>query len=267
MRAILFDTETTGLKPEIHHIISLGFIFWDSETGKMERFYQLLNWGLIFPQFSIPESTIQVHGITNEFLRRNGVHPVKAFAQLYDFIYDNCIEDGGGFDHCVAFNLPYDQNMVRSNLQYLVENVHKFVCASNYQEEFDDDANKCGMLLEIFTKDPDHLDENPILFIDSLIIDRIFHFDDDFNKVHHNLEEVGLRYGLGANQDAHNAMGDTERLVKVYEKQLEELSSLGISVDQKFETRLVNKYVNDNLKYDKKQLDYYGFDMKAVKPL
>lgn len=274
MKILLYDTETTGLNPEKSYIISLGFIFFDSETKETKRFYQLVNWKKVFPNFNIPESTIAVHGITNEELSAKGIHPKNAFSNLFDFILENGYKDYKDhnnhiIDLNVAFNLPYDQNMMISNLKFLTKlegggDNNNRGNNSNIEDVYID--SKLENLLSIFTKTYDNQSEvkNDILFIDSLVIDKIFHFDDDFNKVRHSLEEVGLRYDLGKNLYAHNAMGDTERLLLVFQKQMEELNSLDVEINQKFENRLINKYINDGKIYSKKQLDYLGENMNAV---
>lgn len=289
-----FDTETTGLNPETCKILSLGFIhnilnldidkndIMKVTKDEEERFYTLINWRLLedgsFHNFSIPQVTIDIHGITDNEMIKNGIHPLLAFNNLYESLKNFENIDNQKFDIICAFNLPFDVNMMRSNLIFLLDYYSK-VKIENNEIKFNGNTydltlltNNIKDLLSIFTKKTKEdglrriVDENKensnIYFIDSLIIDRIFHFmDDDFNKIHHNLEDVGLRYGLGKNQDAHNAMGDTIRLVDVLQKQIEECYNNhgGLLVNtQEFENRLLNKYINDSKRFDKEQLDYFG---------
>ena len=297
LRVSEFDTETTGLKPGSCYILSLGFIhnvfdLTENKDKKLNvtnekevRFYNLINWRLLedssFKNFSIPQATIDVHGITDEEMVKNGIHPLIAFNNLYKSFFD-FENENGRLDIICAFNLPFDVNMMRSNIIFLLNFYLKSEhCVQNNEFIYNGETydmtellSNLQKLLDLFTKHTKKdglrtvVDEEKsnsyVYFIDSLIIDRIFHYmDDDFNKIRHNLEDVGLRYGLGENKDAHNAMGDTIRLVDVFRYQIAECHDKGITVNSKdFENRLVNKYINECKRFEKEQLDYFGENIK-----
>ena len=289
-----FDTETTGLKPQSCHVLTLGFVnvtfeveFTNDNADEIkvniinqEKFYSLSNWRLVekFSNLCIPQATIDVHGITDEEMVKNGIHPLVSFSELYEFLKDYEARNGH-LDIICAFNLPFDINMIRSNLLFLIDYYTVNSLTPNLESNRVKYLQNCNSLLRLFTKttmtDPHDkrrtivnvdncVDNLATFFVDSLVIDRIFHYHDDFNKISHNLEEVGLRYGLGSNQNAHNAMADTERLVLVFQKQLEELyneqNKLTVT-NQTFENRLINKFINDNNRWKTKQLDYFGEEM------
>lgn len=65
MRQIVLDTETTGLEPaEGHRIVEIGCIELVDRRLTRNNFHQYLQ-----PDREIDQGAVQVHGITNEFLR------------------------------------------------------------------------------------------------------------------------------------------------------------------------------------------------------
>ena len=260
MNVLLFDVETTGLDPKKSYIISIGAILFkkNNETGESEikEFTRFLNWNNFIKNFEVPEDTIKIHHITNEFLKTNGIDPFLAFKELRDFIVENI----GSLDHLydnlylnMAFNLPYDLNMFHSNLKKLlnlpIDESGNDSCL--YRQEISE-------LLDILTKIEDNKNK---LFIDPLIIDRLLHFEVDGVKVKHNLDAVGKRYGIPEDENAHDALADTRRMLKIWEKQILELNDLEIALDEKFEGRLKRAYERQEAKYKSRNrlsLDYFA---------
>lgn len=65
MRQIVLDTETTGLEPaQGHRIIEIGCVEVVNRRLTGNRYHQYLN-----PEREIDQGAIEVHGISNEFLR------------------------------------------------------------------------------------------------------------------------------------------------------------------------------------------------------
>lgn len=65
MRQIVLDTETTGLEPaQGHRIIEIGCVELVNRRQTQSTFHQYLQ-----PDREIDEGAVEVHGITNEFLR------------------------------------------------------------------------------------------------------------------------------------------------------------------------------------------------------
>lgn len=230
-----YDVETTGLRPNSSFILSIGAVLsrWKLCNGEMveekTEFYQVLNWKLMIKNFSIPEATIKVHGITEDVMEREGIHPVQAFIQLYDFILQNAEDDQNPLDVINAFNLPFDLSMMRANLYYILR------CNMDLSPH---EKEMVESLLSLFTKSIN----NPTLFIDSYTIDRILHFEVDGVKVSHSLQKTGERYGMPVDENAHNAIYDTYRLLELFKMQLKELESLEIPINQRLEDRLIKKY-------------------------
>jgi DNA polymerase-3 subunit epsilon len=81
MRQIVFDTETTGLEPELgHRIIEIGAIEIVNRRRTGRQFHRYL-----CPEREIDPGALQVHGLTSEFL---GGQPrfAEIFAELREFI-------------------------------------------------------------------------------------------------------------------------------------------------------------------------------------
>jgi DNA polymerase-3 subunit epsilon len=75
MRQIVFDTETTGLEPELgHRIIEIGAIEIVNRRRTGRQFHRYL-----CPDREIDSGAVQVHGLTMEFLRGQ-----PRFADVFD---------------------------------------------------------------------------------------------------------------------------------------------------------------------------------------
>ena len=75
MRQIVFDTETTGLEPELgHRIIEIGAIEIVNRRRTGRQFHRYL-----CPDREIDAGAVQVHGLTAEFLRGQ-----PRFAEVFD---------------------------------------------------------------------------------------------------------------------------------------------------------------------------------------
>lgn len=300
MKTLLFDTETTGLNPRKSFIISIGGALWDSKTDQSETFEFFLNWKLCVPSFKITDETYKVHRINQEFLDEHGVHPAKAFALLWSKICNFCKMDpeiySVSLDHSdylsalmdakkneinlidiiCAFNLEFDQNMMISNILCLLKNWKALACDCN--GEFDAIVNLFNLFEKNYSNGLESLYsikqsktlETNISFIDSMLIDRIFHFDENGIKLSHNLEDVGLRYGIEKDQNAHDALSDSKRLLEIFKIQYNELKSLGYDLEDyscrnTIERKCIRKSVFGKMNYRKKEnLDYLGVSMTPL---
>lgn len=101
-REIVLDTETTGFDPEEgHRIIEIGCVELENHipTGRHLQLY-------INPERDVPQEAVDVHGITNEFLKDKPV-----FSQVFDefvaFI---------GEGHLVIHNAEFDMKFINAEL-------------------------------------------------------------------------------------------------------------------------------------------------------
>jgi len=100
VRQIVLDTETTGLEPaQGHRIIEIGCVEMINRRLTGERYHQYLN-----PGRDIDAGAIEVHGITNEFLRDKPgfVDIAKDFLEFVrgaELVIHNAPFDVGFFNH------------------------------------------------------------------------------------------------------------------------------------------------------------------------
>jgi DNA polymerase-3 subunit epsilon len=105
MRQIILDTETTGLEPEAgHRVIEIGCVELIDRRLSGRHFHQYLN-----PERDIEDGALEVHGITQEFLRDKPV-----FAD----VADELLEFIAGAE-LVIHNAPFDIGFLDAELARL----------------------------------------------------------------------------------------------------------------------------------------------------
>ncbi len=94
MRQVVLDTETTGIDPlQGHRIIEIGCVEVINRRPTGNHFHQYIN-----PMRFVEQEAIEVHGITNEFLRDK---------PLFDDVVQNFIDFISGAQ-LVIHNAPFD---------------------------------------------------------------------------------------------------------------------------------------------------------------
>ena len=100
---MVLDTETTGINPkEGHRIIEIGCVELINRRLTHNRFHVYLN-----PEREIDAGAIEVHGITNQFLRdkpkfKDVVDDFMAFTQGAELIIHNAPFDVGFLNHEIS---------------------------------------------------------------------------------------------------------------------------------------------------------------------
>lgn len=112
MKVLVFDTETTGLPEENNisildtfrwpYIVQLSFIYYDSEINHVIDYYD--NVIKLPDNITIPEDSINIHGITNEAMREKGISIRKALKKFNDILKDS--------DIVVGHNISFDKRMI-----------------------------------------------------------------------------------------------------------------------------------------------------------
>ncbi len=103
MRQIVLDTETTGLEPSKgHRIIEIGCVELDNRRLTGRHYHQYIQ-----PERDIEEQAIEVHGITNEFLKDKPIFvdvmdEFMAFVEGAELIIHNAPFDIGFINHELA---------------------------------------------------------------------------------------------------------------------------------------------------------------------
>ncbi|MFK7901795.1 MAG: DNA polymerase III subunit epsilon [Nitratireductor sp.] len=103
MREIIFDTETTGFRPEDgERIVEIGAVEMVNRTLTGKTFHEYLN-----PEGrQVNPGALEVHGLTDEFLAKQ-----KTFSSIADEFLE--FIDGA---HLVAHNAKFDMNFVNHEL-------------------------------------------------------------------------------------------------------------------------------------------------------
>ena len=103
MREIVLDTETTGLKfSDNHRVIEVAAIEIVDYLPTGNVFHKYVN-----PQRDVPESSVDIHGITEKFLENK---------PLFKEIADEFLEFIS-VDNIVAHNAPFDMGFLNFELQ------------------------------------------------------------------------------------------------------------------------------------------------------
>ena len=105
MRQIVLDTETTGLDPKDgHRIIEIGCVELINRRLTENRFHQYIQ-----PAREIDPGAMEVHGITNEFLKDK---------PLFEDIASDFVEYIRGAE-LIIHNAPFDVGFMNAELQKL----------------------------------------------------------------------------------------------------------------------------------------------------
>nr|WSZ95088.1 3'-5' exonuclease [Streptomyces sp. NBC_00857] len=103
-----FDTETTGVDVEEDRIVSAALVVQDM-TGARPR---VTRW-LIDPGVPVPEAATAIHGLTDDFLHRNGRWPAPAVDELADAVAGQCAAGRP----LVVMNAPFDLTILDRELR------------------------------------------------------------------------------------------------------------------------------------------------------
>ncbi len=93
-RFVVFDLETTGLKPEFHEIIEIGAIRVNRDSDHHDTFQ-----ALILPRKKIPKKITEITGITQNMVEKDGESLEMALPQFLEFIDELPL---------VSFNAEFD---------------------------------------------------------------------------------------------------------------------------------------------------------------
>ena len=108
---ILLDTETSGLDAETDQIIELAAIRIErTGTGALKIAKRMDTFIRLPEGEQLPEKIVNLTGITDELLQREGVSEEKAAAQFYDMVKDGRVL-------IAAYNAQFDLLFIRELLR------------------------------------------------------------------------------------------------------------------------------------------------------
>ncbi|MEU3187435.1 3'-5' exonuclease [Streptomyces sp. NPDC006923] len=103
-----FDTETTGVDVEEDRIVSAALVVQDM-AGVRPR---VTRW-LIDPGVPVPAAATEIHGLTDDFLHRNGRWPAPAVEEMARALADQCAAGRP----LVVMNAPFDLTILDRELR------------------------------------------------------------------------------------------------------------------------------------------------------
>lgn len=113
MRQVVLDTETTGLEPEKgHRIIEIGCVELDNRRLTGNHYHQYIQ-----PQREVEAQAIEVHGITNEFLKDKPIF-TDVMDEFMDFVKGA---------ELIIHNAPFDIGFIDHELNHYGNNKYQSI--------------------------------------------------------------------------------------------------------------------------------------------
>jgi DNA polymerase III epsilon subunit-like protein len=143
---VFLDTETTGMKNG--DIIELAAISVDYcanlERAEMDAFCQLIYPG---PGTTMPPWVIEIHGITNEMLRKNGRPPMGVLASFVDWASEKSAR------HFVAHCASFDKGMLEWDFSKhgIAYDMPDFLCTVKMAKGLPTENRKLGTLAAFYS--------------------------------------------------------------------------------------------------------------------
>ncbi|MGW6569334.1 exonuclease domain-containing protein [Streptomyces sp. NPDC054975] len=103
-----FDTETTGVDVEQDRIVSAALVVQDTAGGRP----RVTRW-LVNPGIPVPPAATEVHGLTDDHLRRNGRWPAPVMEELGRALAEQCAAGRP----LVVMNAPFDLTILDRELR------------------------------------------------------------------------------------------------------------------------------------------------------
>jgi DNA polymerase-3 subunit epsilon len=105
-RVLFIDTETGGLDPEVHSLLSVGLVVWDNGTIKESKEILLKEGSL---GYQVCARAMEINKIDLVELNKNGIPPEDAYEEIIDFCKfyfpeDELVTLGG---HNTSFDLSF----------------------------------------------------------------------------------------------------------------------------------------------------------------
>ncbi|MGW2183460.1 exonuclease domain-containing protein [Streptomyces sp. NPDC001732] len=103
-----FDTETTGVDVEGDRIVSAALVVQDVAGGRM----RVTRW-LVNPGIPVPAGAIEIHGLTDDHLQRNGRWPAPVVEEIGRALAEQCAAGRP----LVVMNAPFDLTLLDRELK------------------------------------------------------------------------------------------------------------------------------------------------------
>jgi len=110
-RLLLIDTETGGLDPAVHSILSIAALVLNYDGQVVDQYYALINEGEENAGFiTATEGALKVNGLSVERCEQEGLHPRGVVRELLGMLLANGMEKGCTL---VGHNVAFDRDFLR----------------------------------------------------------------------------------------------------------------------------------------------------------
>lgn len=102
MKVLIFDTETGGLKPRVHSVMSAGWLTGDLDSGEIFETFEALHKMKSLSDYKVSPGAVEIHGITPEKAFAEGISTEEIQDAFSDFHTRYTVSHLGGH------NIPFD---------------------------------------------------------------------------------------------------------------------------------------------------------------
>ena len=184
MSTLIYDFETSGLNPYHEDIIEIGCRCLESDEVFTCLVQPLSN-------RILDDKVIELTGITNELLKKEGLVPMDAYKSFFEYLYK-------------IYLVNNDITMVAHNGasfdDIFLKRIHRHLQGEG-ESKYDD-------MIET------------IKFVDSLNVSRLLHPE----RYSHSMKSMCMLYNI-KNESAHRAMGDVDALTTLWDHLMNKIKS------------------------------------------
>ena len=106
MKRLVIDTETGGLFPREHSLLTIGMVLADFKPRRI-KFTHQKHILIKHPEYFVTRSALKINGIDLEQHHKAGVVPKLAHKQMTEFIDEHSLHDMTLLGHNVHFDINF----------------------------------------------------------------------------------------------------------------------------------------------------------------
>ena len=136
MKRLVIDTETSGLRPEYHQVLTIGMSLIDVSPSKL-KFIDESHLFVKHDDYNLSKTAMRINGININEHHKKGIFPKKACKEVHSFLDLHSLNKVPIVGHCVhfdknfltvmfedeGFKLPFSQE--KEDTRYIWENLKR----------------------------------------------------------------------------------------------------------------------------------------------
>ena len=103
MKRLVIDTETSGLRPDSHQVLTIGMSLIDVSPSKL-RFVDERHLFVKHEEYNLSKTAMRINGININKHHKIGIFPKKACKQVNQFLDIHSLSEVPIVGHCVHFD-------------------------------------------------------------------------------------------------------------------------------------------------------------------